>query len=179
MNHGRDRERRGLIIVNTGLGKGKTTAALGIVTRAWGRGMKVEVFQFIKHTTGNWGETKAWKKMEIPVVTMGSGFTWLSKDLNKDAALANQCWEIAANSILNGQADIVVLDEFTYALKNGWIPIDSVLQVLTARPFKRHVVITGRYAPQSLIDAADLVTEMRKIKHPYDHNIGAQPGIEF
>lgn len=173
------KERRGLLIVNTGEGKGKTTAALGIVTRAWGRGMKVQVFQFIKQSTGNWGEVRALKKMEIPVTTMGGGFTWLSKDLNRDADLARACWKEATHAILDGDAEIILLDEFTYPMHFGWIPVEEVLDVLRRRPVNRHVIITGRNAPPELIEAADLVTEMTKIKHPYDQNIGAQPGIEF
>ena len=173
------RERRGLLIVNTGEGKGKTTAALGVLLRAWGRGMKLQVFQFIKQSTGNWGEVRALKKMEIPVTTMGGGFTWMSKDLERDAALARECWDKAAQEILEGEAEIVLLDEFTYPMHFGWIPVEEVLDVLSRRPEHRHVIITGRYAPQALMDAADLVTEMVKVKHPYDNNIGAQPGIEF
>jgi 5,6-dimethylbenzimidazole synthase len=173
------RIRRGLLIVNTGNGKGKTTASLGIVTRAWGRGMAIRVFQFIKHSTGNWGELRALKKMEIPVTTMGAGFTWLSKNLEKDAGLARACWQLAAEEIVNGSADIVLLDEFTYALHYGWIACEEVLKTLQSRPVHRHVIVTGRHAPEALLAAADLVTEMKKIKHPYDNNIGAQPGIEF
>lgn len=173
------RERRGLIIVNTGDGKGKTTAALGVVTRAWGRGMKVKVFQFIKHSSGNWGELRALKKMGIDVVTRGAGFTWLSKDLDHDRELAKSCWDAARQEILEGDADIVFLDEFTYPLHYGWIPTEEVIAALGKRPPARHVIITGRNAPAALVEAADLVTEMKKIKHPYDVNIGAQPGIEF
>jgi cob(I)alamin adenosyltransferase len=179
MTKGKERERRGLLIVNTGDGKGKTTAALGLLTRAWGRDMKVEMFQFIKHSTGNWGELRALKKMNVAVTTMGAGFTWLSKDINRDAKLAIACWELASRSILDGKADIVVLDEFTYPMHRGWISTEDVVRLLAQRPSHQHVVITGRYAPEALIQAADMVTEMRKIKHPYDNNIGAQPGIEF
>jgi len=174
-----DRTRRGLLIVNTGDGKGKTTAALGLVTRAWGRGMKIRVFQFLKHSTGNWGEIRAFKKMQIEIATQGAGFTWLSQDLEYDRNLARSCWEAARREIIEGDADIVVLDEFTYTLHYEWIAIAPVLEALGLRPAERHVVITGRHAPPELVAAADLVTEMRKIKHPYDANIGAQPGIEF
>jgi cob(I)alamin adenosyltransferase len=179
MTQGRDRTRHGLLMVNTGDGKGKTTAALGIVLRAWGRDMNLQVFQFIKHSTGNWGEIRALKKMGVAVTTMGAGFTWLSKDLNKDAALARECWTMASQSILEGDSDVVVLDEFTYVLTRGWVPVEEALAVFQRRPPLRHVIVTGRRAPQALMDVADLVTEMRKVKHPYDNNIGAQPGIEF
>ncbi|MGH9486994.1 MAG: cob(I)yrinic acid a,c-diamide adenosyltransferase [Terriglobales bacterium] len=173
------RERRGLLIVNTGMGKGKTTAALGTLTRAWGRGMRVCVFQFLKHSTGNWGEVRALKKMGIPLTTRGAGFTWLSKDLDHDRALAASCWESASEEILHGDADVILLDEFTYPLHYEWIATADALDVLRRRPSARHVIITGRHAPAALVEAADLVTEMTKVKHPYDHNIGAQPGIEF
>jgi len=179
VTQGRDRTRHGLLIVNTGDGKGKTTAALGIALRAWGRDMKLEMFQFIKHSTGNWGEIRALKKMGVDITTMGAGFTWLSKDLNKDAAIAQSCWTVASQAILDGSSDIVVLDEFTYVLTRGWVAMEDALAVIQKRPPMRHVIVTGRSAPQGLIDAADLVTEMRKVKHPYDNKIGAQPGIEF
>jgi len=179
VTRGRDRTPHGLLIVNTGDGKGKTTAALGIVLRAWGRDMKLEVFQFIKQTTGNWGEIRALKKIGVNITTMGAGFTWLSKDLDKDAAIAQSCWTLASQAILDGNSDIVVLDEFTYVLTRGWVSVEDALSVIQKRPEMRHVIVTGRAAPQRLIDTADLVTEMRKVKHPYDSNIGAQPGIEF
>ncbi|MCI0527914.1 MAG: cob(I)yrinic acid a,c-diamide adenosyltransferase [Nitrospira sp.] len=173
------KSRRDLVIVHTGHGKGKTTAALGVVTRAWGNGMRVVMLQFIKHTTARWGEVKALEKMGIEIIPLGSGFTWKSKDLEKDKALARQGWNICKEKIQSGQYDIVVLDELTYTLTYGWLPMDEVLEVLKNRPEGLHVIITGRDAPQELIDFADLVTEMRKIKHPYDQGIRAQLGIEY
>lgn len=171
--------RKGLVIVNTGNGKGKTTAALGVLLRAWGNGMRVVMLQFIKHTTARWGEIKAAEKMGIEMIPLGSGFTWKSKDLEKDKALARQGWEICKEKIQSGQYDLVILDELTYTLKYGWLPLDEVLQVLKNRPEGLHIIITGRDAPQELIDFADLVTEMRKVKHPYDQGIRAQLGIEY
>ncbi|MSQ33688.1 MAG: cob(I)yrinic acid a,c-diamide adenosyltransferase [Dehalococcoidia bacterium] len=172
--------RHGLIIVNTGPGKGKTTAALGIALRAWGRGMRVVVLQFIKHTTSNYGETRALRKMGVENIVLGDGFTWLSKDLERSAALARELWERSQEKINSGEYDVVVLDEFTYPLKFGWIDTQEVIRVLRQRPEKVHVIITGRDAPQAVIDAADLVTEMREVKHPYrDQGILAQPGIEY
>ncbi len=173
------RARQGLVVVNTGHGKGKTTAALGVVLRAWGRGMRVVVIQFVKTRTSNYGENRAARKLGIEMIPMGEGFTWLSKDIEKDKATARKAWELARQKIGSGEYDIVVLDEITYPLTYGWIPVQEVIDALRQRPAGLHVVITGRDAPQELIDYADLVTEMREIKHPYQKGLKAQPGIEF
>ena len=170
---------KGLVIVNTGSGKGKTTAAMGIIFRAWGRDMKVIMLQFIKHSTANFGEQRAAKKIGIEMRAMGDGFTWRSKDLEQTAELARAHWEDCKNVIANGEYDVVVLDEFTYPLHYGWIPVEDVIQALTARPKMQHVIITGRNAPEALVEFADLVTEMQVVKHPYQSGIKAQPGIEF
>ena len=174
------RVRQGLVIVNTGDGKGKTTAALGVIFRAWGRDFKIRMFQFIKHTGARFGEHRAAKKLDIPIESMGDGFTWLSKDMDRTAALAMEQWDNCKEAILSGDEDIIVLDEFTYAMHYGWVPVSEVVDTLQRRPDTMHVIITGRYAPQELIDYADLVTEMKLIKHPYeDKGIKAQRGIEF
>ena len=173
------RARRGLVVVNTGHGKGKTTAALGVVLRAWGRGMRVIIIQFVKTRTGNYGENRAAKKLGIEMIPMGEGFTWLSKDIEKDKATAREAWELARQKICSGEYDLVLLDELTYPLTYGWIPVQEVIDVLQRRPEGLHVIITGRDAPQELIDYADLVTEMREIKHPFRQGLKAQPGIEF
>jgi len=110
---------------------------------------------------------------------MGEGFTWLSKDIEKDKATAREAWELARRKICSGEYDLVLLDELTYPLTYGWIPVQEVIDVLRQRPEGLHVIITGRDAPQELIDYADLVTEMREIKHPYQKGLKAQPGIEF
>ena len=171
---------RGLVIVNTGEGKGKTTAAFGVLFRAWGRGMKVRMFQFIKHTSARYGEIRAAEKIGITVQALGDGFTWLSKDIEHSKALAVEQWEIAKAAILAGEEDVIALDEFTYPLHYSWVPVADVLETLRARREMLHVIITGRNAPQELIDFADLVTEMRVVKHPYkEQGIKAQPGIEF
>lgn len=170
---------KGLVIVNTGHGKGKTTAALGLLMRAWGRDMKVVMLQFIKAATANWGEIKAARKMGVEIIPMGGGFTWRSKDAERDKELARECWEQCKAKMLSGQYDIVILDEMTYAFHYGWLSLDEVIDTLRSRPPMQHVVITGRDAPQALIDFADLVTEMRKIKHPLDQGIRAQAGIEY
>ncbi len=172
--------RKGLVVVNTGNGKGKTTAALGVLFRAWGRNMNVEVFQFIKHTGSRFGESRAADKLGIAWSAMGDGFTWRSKDMDATEALAVQQWENCRKAILSGDQDMVILDEFTYPLHYGWIPVVDVIEVLKQKPHMLHVIITGRYAPDELIEFADLVTEMREIKHPYnEQGIKAQPGLEF
>ncbi len=170
---------KGLVIVNTGKGKGKTTAAMGVLVRAWGRGMKVIMFQFIKHSTANFGEQRAAKKMGIEMRAMGDGFTWRSKDLDQSADLARAQWEDVRTVITAGEYDVVVLDEFTYPMHYGWIDTGEVIEALKARPEMQHVIITGRNAPDDLVEYADLVTEMNVIKHPYQQGIKAQPGIEF
>jgi cob(I)alamin adenosyltransferase len=175
---------RPLLIVNTGEGKGKSTAAFGVVLRAWARGYRVGVYQFMK--SGKWkvGEEKAalslgeigpgivWEKM-------GDGWTWTSRDLEQSADLAREGWEEVRRRIADETYDLLVLDEFTYPLTFGWVPLAEVVEVLAYRPGFQHVVVTGRAAPQELIDIADLVTEMRKVKHPYDQGIKAQRGIEW
>ena len=172
--------KKGLLIVNTADGKGKTTAALGLVLRAWGRGFRICVIQFIKAETGQWGEIKAAKKLGIEWHSMGDGFTWTSKDMDETTARALHGWEIAKEKIASNQYDLIVLDEFTYALHFDWLDTGEVLEWLRLnRPPSLHLVITGRSAPEALIEQADLVTEMRLIKHPYDQGIQAQPGVEF
>jgi cob(I)alamin adenosyltransferase len=174
-----DAERQALVIVLTGHGKGKTTAALGVVLRAWGRGMKTVVLQFVKARTSNYGENRAAKKLGIEMIPLGEGFTWLSEDIEKDKATARECWELAREKIGSGQYDIVVLDEMTYPMSYGWIAVEEVIDALRQRPQGLHVIITGRDAPQELIDFADLVTEMREVKHPHQKGLKAQPGIDF
>ncbi|MDE2747020.1 MAG: cob(I)yrinic acid a,c-diamide adenosyltransferase [Chloroflexota bacterium] len=174
------RRRQGLVIVNTGDGKGKTTAALGVLFRAWGRDFNVRMFQFIKHSTARFGEHRAAQKIGLEIESLGDGFTWLSKDMDETTALAIEQWKRCREAILHGDEDIIVLDEFTYAMHYGWIAVEDVIDTLRRRPESMHVIITGRYAPQELIDFADLVTEMKLIKHPYEEQgIKAQPGIEF
>jgi len=170
---------KGLVIVNTGNGKGKTTAAMGVLFRAWGRDMKVVMLQFIKHTTANFGEQRAAKKIGVTVRAMGDGFTWRSQNLEQSADLARALWEDVKEVIASGEYDVVILDEFTYPMHYGWIPVEDVIEVLKNRPDMQHVIITGRHAPEALVEFADLVTEMKVIKHPYEQGIKAQPGIEF
>ncbi len=177
---GRRRVKHGLVIVNTGEGKGKTTAALGVLFRAWGRDFRVRMFQFIKHSTARFGEHRAAKKLDIRIEAMGDGFTWLSKDMDRTTALAVAQWERCKEAILEGGEDVIILDEFTYAMHYGWVPVEDVLDTLSRRPEGMHVIITGRYAPDELVEFADLVTEMKLVKHPYqEQGIRAQPGLEY
>ncbi len=172
--------KKGLVIVNTGNGKGKTTAALGVLMRAWGQNMRVIMLQFLKAQTGNWGEIRAAQRMGVEIIPLGDGFTWTSDNLEHDRSLAQQCWQRCRVTIEGGQYDIVVMDEITYAFKYGWLDIEEVLTTLRQRNPNMHVILTGRDAPEALIEYADLVTEMSEIKHPYKtQGIMAQKGIEF
>ncbi len=170
---------KGLVIVNTGNGKGKTTAAMGTLLRSWGRGLRVIMLQFIKHSTANFGEQRAALKMDVEMRAMGDGFTWRSQDLEQTADLAVAHWQDCKKVIASGEYDLVVLDEFTYPMHYGWVPVEEVIEVLKGRPSMQHVIITGRHAPEALVEYADLVTEMQVVKHPYQQGIKAQPGIEF
>jgi cob(I)alamin adenosyltransferase len=170
---------RGLLLVYTGQGKGKTTAALGIVFRALGRGLRVAVVQFIK---GKWktGERLFAERLpDLTFLVMGRGFTWNSDDLSRDREAAQQAWQQAAALIAAGEHAVVVLDELTYVLNYGFVPIADVLATLEHRPAQVHVVITGRNAPAELLDRADLVTDMQNIKHPFASGRRAQPGIDY
>jgi cob(I)alamin adenosyltransferase len=176
-----NRVQKGLVIVNTGNGKGKTTAALGILLRAWGRDMRVGGIQFLKHENANYGELRALKRMGIELTPMGDGFIWTSRDLDETQAKAVHGWETAKVRIASGAYDIFLLDEFTYVLNYGWVDTTDVIDWLRQhKPPMLHLIITGRNAPQALIDFADLVTEMREVKHPFrDQGIRAQKGIEY
>ncbi|MGI6656887.1 MAG: cob(I)yrinic acid a,c-diamide adenosyltransferase [Desulfobulbus sp.] len=171
---------RGLLIVLTGEGKGKTTSALGMALRAAGHGRRICFVQFIK---GGWhyGELDALKRFEdlIDLHVTGQGFTWKSQDREADARLARAGWELACGAMESGRYDLVVLDEFTYLLHYGMLELESCLDVLRRRSPDLHVVVTGRHAPPELMAAADLVTEMRAIKHPLQSGVRAQQGIEF
>ena len=173
-------KRKGLLIVNTGDGKGKTTAALGTILRAWGRGMRPCVIQFMKSETGQWGEVKAAHKLEIEWHSLGDGFTWTSKDMDETIAKAQHAWTVAQEKIVSNEYDLILLDEFTYPLQYGWLKTNEVLAWLKEnKPSKLHIIITGRGAPKELIETADMVTEMTLIRHPFDQGVKAQPGIEF
>lgn len=173
-------QRHGLVIVNTGDGKGKTTAALGLLLRAAGREMSVGMFQFIKgERVADFGEQVAARRLGVDITQLGAGCIAWRKDLDADRARAEAGWERCKAMMLDGTYDILILDELTNVIRRGWLDAKSVVETLQARPTGTHVVITGRSAPQELIDAADLVTEMRVIKHPLrEQGVGAQAGID-
>jgi len=176
------KKKKGLVIVNTGNGKGKTTAALGVMTRAWGRNMRIGVLQFLKNENARFGEIKAAEKMgHIDWISTGDGWTWTSADMDETEARTRHGWEIAKEYVASGNYDLLILDEFTYPLHFGWLNTTEVIDWLKAnKPEMLHLIITGRDAPQALIDYADLVTEMREIKHPFkEQGIRAQAGIEY
>ncbi len=172
--------RKGLLLIHTGDGKGKTTAALGILLRAAGRGMSVGMYQFIKNKSAEYGEHAAARKLGVEIAPLGDGFTWLTENIAEDKALALTGWTICRDAIRSGVHDILIFDELTYPLKFGWLNTATVIEEIESRAPGTHIVITGRDAPEELIHAADLVTEMRLIKHPYrEQGIGAQPGLEL
>jgi cob(I)alamin adenosyltransferase len=171
-------ERRGLVIVNTGDGKGKSTAAFGLALRAHGRGKAVRIFQFMKVPTARFGEHRMFAQLGIPVEGLGDGFSWKSQDLEHSAQLAREGWARASRAILSGESFLVVLDEITYPLIYGWMPLEPVLTTLRDRPAHVHVCLTGRRCPQELIELADTVTEMKLLKHAFQAGVPAQRGIE-
>ena len=175
-------ERRGLVIVNTGDGKGKSTAAFGLALRAFGRqhvhGKQVKIFQFMKVPTARFGEHRMFEQIGLPIEGLGDGFSWKSKDLEHSGQLARDGWQKAKAAILDGKHFLVVLDEITYPLIYGWLPLNDVLQTLEQRPRDVHVCLTGLRCPQELIDIADTVTEMTLVKHAFKAGVPAQRGIE-
>jgi len=175
-------ERRGLLIVHTGDGKGKSTAAFGLALRAFGRqhvhGKRVAIFQFMKVPSARFGEHRAFEQLGLPIEGLGDGFSWKSQDLERSAQLARDGWQKARAAILDGQHFLVVLDEITYPLIYGWLPLGDVLQTLRQRPKDVHVCLTGRRCPPELIELADTVTEMTVVKHAFKAGVPAQRGIE-
>jgi len=168
-----------IVLVNTGYGKGKSSAAFGVMGRGWARGWRVGVVQFIK--SGKWktGERKLADHLGIEWHTLGDGFTWESTDLDETAARGRHAWDVAAAKLASGDFDLLVLDELTYAVKYGWVAVEDVVLGVRQRAPHTNVVITGRDAPDELVEVADTVTEMRKIKHAYDQGIKAKKGIEY
>ena len=174
--------RRGLILVHTGDGKGKSTAAFGLALRAFGRqhvhGKKVKIYQFMKVPSARFGEHRAFEQLGLAVEGLGDGFSWKSKDLEHSGQLAREGWQKAKAAIMDGTHFLVVLDEITYPLIYGWLPLDDVLHTLQQRPKDVHVCLTGRRCPPELIEIADTVTEMTLVKHAFKAGIPAQRGIE-
>jgi cob(I)alamin adenosyltransferase len=173
------RSARSLVVVNTGDGKGKSSAAFGVMLRGAGRGWRVAVLQFVK--SGSWatGEEKAGRQLGVDWFSLGDGFTWDSADLEGDKARAAEAWQQAAALIAAGEHDLVILDELTYLCTWGWIDTAAVVAAIRDRPPHVNIVVTGRDAPTELIDLADTVTEMRKVKHAYDRGIRAKRGLDY
>lgn len=188
----RSRRSTPVLAVHTGAGKGKSTAAFGMALRAWNAGLSVAVFQFVKSAKWKVGEEAAFRALgrlhdehglggPVEWHKMGAGWSWSRKTGSDDdhAAAAADGWAEIARRLAEQRHDFYLLDEFTYPLKWGWVDVDDVVDTLLARPGRQHVVITGRDAPQRLVDAADLVTEMTKVKHPMDAGRKGQKGIEW
>jgi cob(I)alamin adenosyltransferase len=173
---------RGLLMVNTGNGKGKTTCALGLMMRAAGRGLNCCMIQFMKSRHDRYGEHESAEKLGIEVHTMGDGFTWDTKNPEQDRATARETWKLCVEKLRSGDYDLLVFDEMVYVLSYGMLDVAEILaeiQTVRATQPALHIVLTGRDAPPELIAAADLVTEMKEIKHPFNQGIRAQQGIEF
>src|SRR5262245_21362599 len=173
---------RGLLMVHTGNGKGKTTAALGLLMRAAGRGLNCCMIQFMKSRNDRSSEHVAAAKLGIEVHTMGDGFTWDTKNPEQDRQTARDTWQLCVEKLRSGDYDLIVFDELVYVLSYQMLPVEEVLEEFRATREAQpalHIVVTGRDAPEELIAQADLVTEMREIKHPFTAGIKAQQGIEF
>jgi cob(I)alamin adenosyltransferase len=170
---------RGLLLLLTGNGKGKSSSAFGMVARALGHGMQVGVAQFIKGRSDTGEEGFFRRQSGIRWHVLGEGFTWETQNLARDTETAQRGWAVAREMLRDPSLDLVVLDELTYLLKYGWLAIETVLDDLAARHPMQHVVITGRAAPQALIDAADTVTELRDIKHAFRAGVRAQKGVDL
>lgn len=173
---------KGLLMVNTGDGKGKTTAALGVLVRAAGRGMNCCLIQFMKSKTDRYGEHESLEKLGIEIHTMGDGFTWDTKDPAQDVKTSEETWELCVAKMRSEEYDLLVFDELVYVLDYKFLDVQKVLgeikSIRESQP-SLHIIITGRNASPDLVDAADLVTEMKEIKHPFHAGIFAQQGIEF
>jgi len=173
---------KGLLMVFTGNGKGKTTCALGLMMRAAGRGLKCCMIQFMKSRNDRYGEHESAEKLGIEVHTMGDGFTWDTKNRDQDVKTARETWALCVEKLRSGEYDMLVFDELVYVLSYEMLPVSEVLKEIAeirATQPALHIVVTGRDAPAELVEAADLVTEMTEIKHPFTAGIRAQQGIEF
>ena len=170
---------RSLVLVNTGDGKGKSTAAFGVVMRAVARGWRVCVIQFIKSDRWKVGEEKVARQLGVDWLKGGDGFTWESPDLDRSQGRAAAAWRLAAAAIAGGEYQLVVLDEITYPMNWSWIGSDEVIEAIRGRPERVNVIATGRDAPAALIEVADTVTEMVKVRHAYDRGIRARRGLDF
>src|SRR5438309_5858668 len=168
-----------VVLLNTGHGKGKSSAAFGVMARGWARGWTVGVVQFIKGGKWKTGERKLADHLGIEWHTLGDGFTWESTDMDETIAKGRHAWSVAADKLASGDYQLLILDELTYAVKYGWVDVADIVESVTSRAPKTNVVITGRDAPEEIVALADTVTEMRKVKHAYDEGIKAIKGIEY
>jgi cob(I)alamin adenosyltransferase len=173
---------KGLLMVNTGDGKGKTTAAIGVLVRAAGRGLHCCMIQFMKAKRDRYGEHESLEKLDIEIHTMGDGFTWDTNNPEQDIRTSEETWALCLEKMHSGEYDLLVFDELVYVLDYKFLDVNRVLdevrEVRKEQPHL-HIIMTGRNAPEELVEAADLVTEMREIKHPFHAGIYAQQGIEF
>jgi cob(I)alamin adenosyltransferase len=170
---------RGVFLINTGNGKGKSSAAFGLLARALGHGMTATVIQFVKSRSDTGEEAFFRRQPGVVWHVMGEGFTWETQDAARDAAAARAAWDIACLTLADPAQDLVILDEFTYALKYGWLELEPVLAGFMARPPMQHLVVTGRGAPPELVAAADTVTDMAPLKHAFQSGMKAMPGVEW
>lgn len=171
--------KKGLVIVNTGDGKGKSSSAFGVMLRAVARDWRVIVIQFIKSDKWRTGEKQMAERLGVEWITGGDGFTWESDDMDATVRAAQDAWERAKAIIEAGQHDLVILDEATYIMSFGWVAADEVVKTIAERPDRVNVLVTGRDAAQELVDLADTVTEMRKVKHAFDEGIAARRGLDY
>jgi cob(I)alamin adenosyltransferase len=168
-----------IVLLNTGHGKGKSSAAFGVMSRGWARGWRVGVVQFVKGGKWKTGERKLADHLGIEWHTLGDGFTWESDDLSETAAKGRHAWAVAQEKLSSGAYDLLILDEVTYAVSYGWVDVADIVAGIAGRSPKTNVVMTGRDAAPELVEVADTVTEMRKIKHVYDQGVSAKKGIEY
>jgi cob(I)alamin adenosyltransferase len=168
-----------LVLVNTGDGKGKSSAAFGVMGRAWARGWRIGVVQVIKSGNWNTGEQKLGQHLGVDWWSLGDGFTWDSTDLDETAAKGRHAWHVARDKLASGDYDLLILDELTYAMTFGWVPVAEVVDGIRERAPHTNVIVTGRDAPQELIDLADTVSEVHMVKHAYEQGVKARRGIEY
>ncbi|HEX3839373.1 MAG TPA: cob(I)yrinic acid a,c-diamide adenosyltransferase [Acidimicrobiales bacterium] len=170
---------KSLVLLNTGDGKGKSSAAFGVMGRAWARGWTVGVVQFVKGGKWKVGERKLAEHLGIEWQTLGDGFTWESADLDETEAKGRHAWEVAREKLASGRYDMLIFDELTYAVSYGWVPVADVVEAVVNRAPTTNVIITGRHAPAEFVEMADTVTEMTMVKHAYRRGIRAVKGIEY
>jgi cob(I)alamin adenosyltransferase len=170
---------RGLFLIHTGNGKGKSSAAFGVLARALGHGLNAVVIQFVKSRSDTGEEAFFRAQAKVHWHVMGEGFTWETQDAARDAAAAQAAWTQASEALADPAVDLVILDEFTYAFKYRWLALEPVLAAIRVRPAMQHLIVTGRAAPAELVEAADTVTDMTLVKHAFQAGVQAMPGIEW